>query len=106
MVFPEFDEKYNNIIYNFKDKFIDIAKLYYKKTGKELAFVPMYIAPKLKIMCFGKPISFSLDTSIEEERKRICDFLKKEITEVACSLPIHKVVPYRNIPKKYYPFNK
>ena len=27
-------------------KFIDIAKLYYKKTGKELSFVPMYIAPE------------------------------------------------------------
>ena len=28
-----------------------------------------------------------------------------EITDIACNLPEHTVVPYRNIPKKYYPSN-
>ena len=106
VIFPEHDIKYNNIIYDFQDKFIDIAKLYYKRTGKELDFCPMYIAPKLKKMYIGKPIRFNVDTPIEEERKRICDYLKNEITETARALPLHKVVPYRNIPKKFYPMNR
>lgn len=105
VIFPEHDVKYNHIIYDFQDKFIDVAKLYYKKTGKELSFVPLYIAPKLKKMYLGKPIQFCSATPMEAERRRICDYLMKEITEIACGLPEHTVVPYRNIPKKYYPSN-
>lgn len=105
VIFPEHDVKYNNIIYAFQDKFIDIAKLYYKKTGKELAFVPLYIAPRLKKMYLGKPIRFRADMPAVEERGRICQYLMDEITDIARSLPEHTVVPYRNIPKKEYPSN-
>lgn len=105
VIFPEHDVKYNHIIYDFQDKFIDVAKLYYRKTGKELSFVPLYIAPKLKKMFFGKPIRFCAANPMEEERRRICDYLMQEITEIAVSLPEHTVVPYRNIPKKLYPSN-
>jgi len=106
VIFPEHDATYNHIIYDFQDKFIDIARLYYKKTGKALQFVPMYIAPKLKRMYLGSPVSFQPDTPMEEERKRICQFLMAEITDIACSLPEHTVVPYRNIPRRNYPSNK
>lgn len=105
IIFPEHNEDYNNIICNFQDRFIDIAKLYYKKTGIELKFVPMYIAPELKTMYFGKPVRFCSSNSIEDERRRICDYLMKEITNIACSLPEHTVVPYRNISRKYYKSN-
>ena len=105
VIFPEHDVKYNHIIYDFQDKFIDVAKLYYRKTGKELSFVPLYIAPKLEKMFFGKPIQFCAANPIEKERRRICDYLMREITEIAVSLPEHTVVPYRNIPKKLYPSN-
>ncbi len=105
IIFPEYDKKYNNIVYDFQENFIDIAKLYYKNTGRELQFVPMYIAPGLRKMYIGKPARWRFDASIEEERKRICLYLKEEITKIAGALPVHRVVPYRNIPKKYYPLN-
>lgn len=105
VIFPEQDKRYNNIIYDFQEGFVDVARLYYKRTGKELLLVPLYIAPKLKKMYLGKPIKFSADTPIEKERRRICDYLMQEITDIACSLPEHTVIPYRNIPKKYYPTN-
>ena len=105
VIFPEHDKKYNNIIYDFQEGFIDVARLYYKRTGKELSFVPLYIAPKLKKMYLGKPIKFSADAPIGEERCRICDYLMNEITAIAVDLPEHTVIPYRNIPKKYYPKN-
>ena len=105
VIFPEHDVKHNHIVYDFQDKFIDIAKLYYKKTGKELQFVPMYIAPKLKKICLCKPIRFNAAESMAAERSRICHYLMDEITAVAESLPEHTVIPYRNIPKKYYPSN-
>lgn len=106
VVFPEHDVKNNNIIYDFQDRFIDIAKLYHKKTGKALSFAPMYIAPKLKTMYIGKPTAFNPDLPMEEERERICKYLMEEITLIARRLPLHTVVPYRNIPKRLYPKNR
>ena len=105
VIFPEHDEKYNHVIYDFQDKFIDIAKLYYKKTGKELSFVPMYIAPKLKKIFLGKPVCFRATEPTDADRSRICNYLMEEITAIAEAQPEHTVVPYRNIPKKEYPSN-
>lgn len=105
VIFPEQDKKHNNIVYKFQDGFVDIARLYYKRTGKNISFVPLYIAPKLKEMHLGKPITFSVDTPIDKERKRICNELMTAITNLATNLPEHTVVPYRNIPKKLYPKN-
>ncbi len=105
VIFPEHDAPYNNIIYQFQDRFIDVAKLYYKKTGKELLFVPMYIAPRLKTMYLGEAIRFCAADPIERERERICRYLMTQITQIACALPAHTVIPYKNIPRKDYPSN-
>ncbi len=106
LIFPEKDEKHNNILYTFQENFIDIAKLYYKKTGTELTFVPIYIAPKLKKSYIGKGIKFNSENSFDDEKQRIVKYLSDEITDIARNLPLHIVVPYRNIPKKNYLTNK
>lgn len=105
VIFPEHDVPYNHILCEFQDKFIDVAKIYHRKTGVELCFVPMYLAPKLRKMYLGKPIRFCAENPIAQERERIRKYLMEEITEIACSLPRHTVIPYRNIPKKYYSVN-
>ncbi len=106
LIFPEKDEKCNNILYQFQENYVDVAMLYYKKTGIELTFVPLYIAPYLKKMYIGKGIRFDSQKPIEEEKKRISVCMSERITDIARALPEHKVVPYRNIPKKYYLTNK
>lgn len=106
VVFPEHYAPYNHILNDFQDKFIDIARLYYKKTGKELAFVPMYIAPNLKTMYLGELIRFQADQPMDQQREKICTYLKESITQMALALPAHTVVPYANIPKKEYPRSK
>ena len=106
VIFPEHDAPHNHIVYDFQSRFIDVAKMYYKKTGREISFVPLYIAPKLHKMVLGKPIRYRADASMEEERLRISQTLMDEITELAESLPVHTVVPYRNIPKRLYPASK
>lgn len=105
IIFPEYDKKRNNIVYEFQSNFISIAKLYRKRTGKELKFVPMYIAPRLKKIYLGEPVSYNSQQNSDDECKRICDYLMEEVTGIARSLPEHTVVPYRNIPKKLYPTN-
>ena len=105
VIFPEKDEPYNHILYAFQDRFVDVAKMYYRKSGKAVAFVPLYIAPRLHLQVFGQPIRFDPAAPIAQERERICAVLQEEITALAEALPRHVVVPYRNIPRKYYPFN-
>ena len=106
VIFPEHDVKHNHIVYDFQDKFLDVAKLYYKRTGKVLKFVPMYIAPALRQVHFGEPVAYDPEEPMDTQRGRLCNYLMDEITRVAEQLPEHRVVPYRNIPKKYYPSNK
>ena len=106
VIFPEKSEPYNNILNGFQEHFIDVAQFYHRRTGEELAFVPMYIAPALKKLYLGKPLRFRADQPIEEERERLCRALQEEITRIARSLPRHTVIPYVNMPKKDYPTNK
>ena len=105
IIFPECKKGYNQILCQFQENFVDVAKLYYKRTGIELNFVPMYLAPKLHKIYFGKPIRFNAQAPIAEERHRICQALMASITEIAEGLPEHIVVPYPNIPKKGYKTN-
>ena len=105
VIFPEHYDEHNNIVHDFQDKFVDVARFYYKKTGEALRFVPVYIAPKLSIATYGEPVTFDPDAPIALERRRICDTLMDRITEIAVSLPEHTVVPYPNISKRDYPKN-
>lgn len=106
IIFPECYTPHNHIIYQFQDKYIDVAKLYYKRTGKILNFVPLYIAPRLKKMYIGKAIPFCPEAPIEQERRRITELLMAEITAIAEALPHHTVVPYPNISRRDYPTNR
>ena len=89
VIFPEHYDEHNNIVHDFQDKFVDLARFYYKKTGTELSFVPLYVCPALKTLTFGKPIRFRASAPIAEERRRICGGLMDAITEIATLLPEH-----------------
>ena len=105
IIFPECKKGYNQILCAFQENFVDVAKLYYKRTGVALNFVPMYLAPKLHKFYFGKPIRYDPAAPIAQERRRICQALMDSITELAESLPEHTVVPYPNISKRDYKTN-
>ena len=105
IIFPEDYDEHNNIVHKFQEGFVNVAKMYYKETGKDVSFVPMYICPALKKVVFGKPVLFNHEAPMKEEQERICNYLMDEISEVAYSLPRHRVVPYPNIKKKDYPYS-
>ena len=105
IILPEHYTAHNNIVWEFQNRFVDTARMYYRKTKEPLSFVPMYTAPALKKVYLGRPIQFDPSAPIEEERKRIADYLMDEITRIAKSLPEHTVVPYPNMPKSQYPLN-
>ena len=85
---------------------IIIDRLYYRKSGKALCFVPFYVAPALRETHIGEPIRFDPDAPFDAERERIKTYLMDSITAIAESLPEHTVVPYRNIPRREYPKNR
>lgn len=106
IIFPECAVPHGVIVNQFQDRFIDIARHYEKRTGKALAFVPMYIAPKLRKMYIGAPVRYRPEANAEEERRRICTELMERITALGVALPQHRVVPYCNVSKKQYPLNR
>ena len=106
VIFPEHRLPHNNIVYDFQDRFIDLAHMYYQITRKELCFVPMYTAPKLKKMVLGDPIRYRAGEPMEEERLRIKEELMDAVTRLGRSLPPHTVIPYAMVPRKDYPSNR
>lgn len=106
VIFPEHDVPYNNLVWDFQNRFVDTARMYYRRTGQEISFVPMYVAPRLKKLYFGKPVRYDHTAGKEEERQRISHAMMDAITEIARDLPEHTVVPYPNMPERYYPSNK
>lgn len=102
VVFPECYDEHNNIVHEFQRGFVDVARLNYKRNNKVTPFVPLYLCPSLKKMIYGKPVYYNPEANPKEEAERICNELMDSITEIARSLPKHKVVPYNNVSKKYY----
>ena len=105
VIFPEKNQPYNGILWQFQEHFSDLARLHYRRTGQIVLFVPMYTAPSLKSIHFGEPVRYCPQAPEDEERARICSALMESITRLAAGLPEHIVVPYPNIPKKKYPRN-
>jgi len=103
IIMPEEHVPFNNIVNEFLQNFVSVAQLYHAKTKKTVYFYPNYVAPKCKKVIIGTPIEFNPDNDFNMEKKRICEYLKEEITKLAYTLPPHTVVPYENISKKQYP---
>ncbi len=106
IILPEHDAPHNNIVCEFNENYVDVARMYYRKYKEEISFVPMYTAPDLKTVYLGEPVRFDSSAPIKDERARITDEMMDAVSAMARSLPEHTVVPYPNIPKKDYPSNK
>ncbi|MBE5845512.1 MAG: 1-acyl-sn-glycerol-3-phosphate acyltransferase [Butyrivibrio sp.] len=106
VIFPEEYTEYNNIVHKFQRGFVHVAKYYYRQTKESVPCVPMYVCPELGKLVFGKPIFYSPDNKSGEEAERICSYLQDSISEIAYNMPRHRVVPYPNVSRKYYPTNE
>lgn len=106
LIFPEKHQQRSNVINCFREHFVDLARLYHRRTGEVLTFLPMYIAPDLKLCCVGEGICYDPCLNIEEQRHGIAEYLASQIEDMAGSLPEHTVVPFDNISRKLYPRNK
>lgn len=106
IICPEKWTGFDGIINDLFDNFVDIARLYHKKYGICVSFTPMYTCPALKTNLIGKAITFNPDNNIVDERKRVTDYIKASINELAKTLPPHRVVPFVNVGKKEQTLSK
>lgn len=105
IITPETHIEGNGIVNSFLPNFVDIARLYYKKSGKCLKFYPTYLTPVLNKIVVGHPITYNPEADFKQEKERIVTELEHAIYELAMTLPEHKVVPYENLKKKDWPTN-
>ena len=105
VIFPEKAEPYNGILWQFQEHFTDLARIYHRRTGNAVCFVPMYTAPRLKSIHLGEPVRYDPQAPEDGERQRICTAMMESISDLASALPQHTVIPYPNIPKRRYPLN-
>ena len=103
VIFPERDGESNGVLNEFQEGFSDVAKFYRKRTGKDVCFVPMYLAPTLKLISFGEPLRADPDASVKAERESVSRVMTERITALANALPLHDVITYRKMPKKHRP---
>lgn len=94
VIFPETPPEYNEYLNKFNIGFIDVARFMKKKTGKEVVFVPTYLAPSIKTLIVGKPIEYDYSKDVKEQRMELVSKLEEEITNLAKKLPPHKVEHY------------
>lgn len=94
VIFPETPPIHNEYLNKFNIGFIDTARFMKKKTGKEVVFVPTYLAPSIKTLIVGKPIEYDYSKDVKEQRIELVEKLQDEITSLAKKLPKHKVENY------------
>lgn len=106
VIFPEHEVVHNPIVWEFQEGFLNLARLYAHQTGVPLQFVPMYVAPRLGKVVFGAPVALDPKAKPDEETRRVRGALMDAITDMAVAQPRHRVIPYPNIPKEDYPWNR
>ena len=61
--------------------FLHLGKLYYKRTGKRLAFVPMSINRRAAYLRFGSPLLFDPEVPFATEKERLTQALLAELSD-------------------------
>ena len=85
-------EMANEYLFKFNFGFINIAKIYYEKTGKCLKFYPSYVCQDLRKVVIGEPVQYNPDLPWQKQKQDICCYLENTIKYLADKLPEHKIV--------------
>lgn len=94
VIFGEGAERYSTYVNRLQDGFINIGKLYYRRTGKRLYFYPMYVCKETRMISVGEPIAYDPDLEPQKQRKRIVAYLCDQIDALGRAMPEHTPIPF------------
>ena len=100
VIFAESPQRDTPYINRLQGGFVDLGKLYYRRTGKRLCFYPVYAEKKNAVISVGEPVVFDPDIPIEEQRESITAYLGAQIDRLARELPPHQPKPF--LPQMWY----
>ena len=100
VIFAESAARYSPYVCRLQEGFVDLARLYYKRTKKRLRFYPVYVEKKNAAITVGAPIAYDPDEPMESQRQRITAYLCENIDRLARGLPPHRPVPF--LPERWY----
>ena len=87
VIFPEYQElPYSDIIGDFHLGFIHVAKQYYLRSGKQLAFFPVFLRREGREsgeIHIGAPISFDPSIASQYQKEQIGKYLRDEIINMS-----------------------
>ncbi len=63
--------------------FTVIGQMYYNKTGKRAQFIPVYADRQKRVITFGVPTLYDPDLPANDEKRRLCDYLRGEMMRIA-----------------------
>ena len=63
--------------------FTMIGQMYSSKTGKCPLFIPLYADKRKRTITFGVPTRYNADVPPNEEKERLCDYLRGEMLRMA-----------------------
>ena len=72
---PKVKEMYTGFLY--------IEKYYYRKTGKHVHFVPLYVSKRKRKMAAGDPVVFSGEASFRKESESVLEKIKDKLNQLA-----------------------
>lgn len=83
LIFPEERKYYSKYIEKFQSGFAVVAKQYYKKTGKILKMVPVYVSHYANSITVGEAEPFDPNNGFELEKQRLAHCMRDRIEEMA-----------------------
>ena len=87
LIFPEERKYFSPYIESFQSGFAIVPRNYYKKTGKRLRIVPVYVSRHDNAIHGGEVTLFNPKADFEEEKKRLADYTRDEIERMAEEIP-------------------
>ncbi len=65
--------------------FATIGQIYYRKTGRNLRFIPCYIDAQHRVIRFGEPVVYQPDRAAADESERVSEELNRRVRSMAAA---------------------
>lgn len=94
VIFGESPKLYSEYVNELQRGFVDLGRMYFRRTGKRLSFYPVYVERKNHVISVGAPVEYDPEIPLKEQRESVCEFLQQGIDRRARELPKHKPVRF------------